>query len=90
MKSAVRPWLVLAVLAFAACDQSGTEITQATPDASTLPPTPPGPPNPPPTPPPDGGPVRRTSCLDRPTDLSRAPASPGQLPCELIPPGLTL
>ena len=27
-------------------------------------------------------------CLDRPTDLPRPPS--GQLPCELIPPGLTL
>lgn len=25
------------------------------------------------------------ACLDRPTDLPRAPA--GQLPCELLPPG---
>lgn len=28
------------------------------------------------------------ACLDRPTDLLRPPS--GQLPCELIPPGVTL
>jgi hypothetical protein len=28
------------------------------------------------------------ACLDRPTDLPRPPA--GQLPCELLPPGLML
>jgi hypothetical protein len=27
------------------------------------------------------------ACLDRPTDLPRAPS--GQLPCELLPPGFT-
>ena len=32
------------------------------------------------------GPLR--SCLDRPDELPRPPT--GQLPCELIPPGLTL
>lgn len=35
---------------------------------------------------PDGGPARRTGCLDKPG----APARPDRLPCELIPPGLTL
>lgn len=30
----------------------------------------------------------RSSCLDRPAPLSRQPE--GRLPCELIPPGLTL
>jgi hypothetical protein len=35
---------------------------------------------------PDGG--RLTSCIDRPTDLPRPPT--GRLPCELIPPGLSL
>jgi hypothetical protein len=27
-----------------------------------------------------------TACLDRPTDLSRAPANTDSLPCELLPP----
>lgn len=38
---------------------------------------------------PDAGPdaARRTSCLDRPTDV---PRPSDRLPCELIPPGLTL
>jgi hypothetical protein len=31
------------------------------------------------------GPTALAACLDRPTDLSVAPA--GQLPCELLPPG---
>jgi hypothetical protein len=31
------------------------------------------------------GAVALAPCLDRPTDLSTAPA--GQLPCELLPPG---
>ncbi len=34
--------------------------------------------------PPDGA-AARTACVDRPTDLSVAP--PGELPCELLPPG---
>ncbi|MBX3232399.1 MAG: hypothetical protein KIT84_22505 [Labilithrix sp.] len=41
------------------------------------------------TPPVDAGPdapARRTGCLDRPTNVER----PDRLPCELIPPGLTL
>lgn len=45
----------------------------------------------PPDPLPDGGkPIDagRTSCLDRPGSLSRPPDD--RLPCELIPPGLTL
>jgi hypothetical protein len=38
--------------------------------------------------PPDAGPdARRTSCLDRPDSL---PRPSDRLPCELIPPGLTL
>lgn len=36
---------------------------------------------------PDGGP-RLSSCLDTPEELSRPPID--QLPCDLIPPGLTL
>lgn len=36
--------------------------------------------------PPDGG--RLTSCVDRPTDIPRPPT--GRLPCELIPPGVSL
>ena len=36
---------------------------------------------------PDGG-GGLAACLDRPTDLARPPT--GQLPCELIPPGLQL
>lgn len=35
---------------------------------------------------PEGG--RLTSCVDRPTDLPRPPT--GRLPCELLPPGLSL
>jgi len=31
------------------------------------------------------GPAPIAACLDRPTELSRAPS--GQLPCELLPPG---
>jgi len=31
---------------------------------------------------------KRTSCLERPTDVPRPPT--GKLPCDLIPPGLTL
>lgn len=34
------------------------------------------------------GPARRTSCLDRP-GLPRPPVD-GRLPCDLIPPGVTL
>lgn len=34
----------------------------------------------------DGGAL--TACVERPTDLPRPPT--GRLPCELIPPGLTL
>jgi len=39
-------------------------------------------------PPVDAGPdgAKRTGCLDRPTSIQR----PDKLPCELIPPGLTL
>lgn len=36
----------------------------------------------------DAAPVTTSACLDRPTDLQRPPT--GQLPCELIPPGLTI
>jgi hypothetical protein len=36
----------------------------------------------------DAAPTSLGACLDRPTDLSRPPT--GQLPCELIPPGLTV
>jgi hypothetical protein len=36
----------------------------------------------------DGAPSTLGACLDRPTDLPRPPT--GQLPCELIPPGLVL
>jgi hypothetical protein len=32
----------------------------------------------------DAGPAALAPCLDRPTDLA---VIPGQLPCELIPPG---
>jgi hypothetical protein len=35
---------------------------------------------------PDG--ARLSSCVERPTDIPRPPT--GRLPCELIPPGLTL
>jgi hypothetical protein len=40
------------------------------------------------TPPVDAGPdaAKRTGCLDRPTDVER----PDRLPCNLIPPGVTL
>jgi hypothetical protein len=34
----------------------------------------------------EAGPAKRTGCLDRPTDVER----PDRLPCNLIPPGLTL
>ncbi len=37
---------------------------------------------------PDGGTGRLTGCLDRSNTLPTAPN--GQLPCELVPPGLTL
>ena len=37
----------------------------------------------------DGAASRLSSCVERPTDLPRPPAA-GQLPCDLIPPGLTL
>ncbi|HVZ34432.1 MAG TPA: hypothetical protein VG963_18515 [Polyangiaceae bacterium] len=33
-------------------------------------------------------PVRLTACLDRPEQLPMPPS--GQLPCELLPPGLSL
>lgn len=36
----------------------------------------------------DAAPTALGACLDRPTDLIRPPT--GQLPCELIPPGLTI
>ncbi|MDP1827536.1 MAG: hypothetical protein Q8L48_29970 [Archangium sp.] len=38
---------------------------------------------PPPVPVPDGG--AGEHCLDRPSELTRAPN--GELPCELLPPG---
>lgn len=31
-----------------------------------------------------------TSCVDRPNTLQRPPSSSNRLPCELVPPGLTL
>jgi hypothetical protein len=69
------------------CGESGVN---APPDASTPPPNPPTDGGVPP--PSDAGsdatPGPRTSCLDRPTELSRPPT--GRLPCELIPPGLKL
>jgi len=37
---------------------------------------------------PDGGSGRLTGCLDRPGQVPPAPN--GQLPCELVPPGLAL
>ena len=37
---------------------------------------------------PDAAPEALTHCIDRPNELPRPPT--GQLPCELIPPGLTL
>jgi hypothetical protein len=57
---------------------AGTTTTPTTTTTATT--TPPGV---------DAGPdgARRMSCLDRPTTLSR-PSD--RLPCELIPPGLTL
>lgn len=36
----------------------------------------------------DAAPGRLTGCLDRPGQLATAPS--GQLPCDLVPPGLTL
>lgn len=38
--------------------------------------------------PPDAPPAATGACLDRPTELDRPPT--GTLPCELLPPGLTL
>lgn len=37
---------------------------------------------------PEAGTTARASCLDRPDELPRPPAA--GLPCELLPPGLTL
>jgi hypothetical protein len=36
----------------------------------------------------EAAPPKRTGCLDRPNDVPRPPT--GGLPCELIPPGLSL
>lgn len=36
----------------------------------------------------DAAPTTLGACLDRPTDLARPPT--GQLPCELVPPGLVI
>jgi hypothetical protein len=36
----------------------------------------------------DANPTGLASCLDRPDELTRAPSA--TLPCELLPPGLTL
>jgi hypothetical protein len=75
----------LAVSFVFACNGGGDGGAQ--PDSGT----PSTPTSTPPGPPPDGGkPVDagRTSCLDRPGSLARPPGD--RLPCELIPPGLTL
>jgi hypothetical protein len=79
--------LLIAVIgAFAvAAVACGDDPPGAQPEAAPTPtPTPTGT-NPPVV---DAGPdARRTGCLDRPTELARPD---GRLPCELIPPGLTL
>ena len=67
--------LCLAVLATACGDNRAAPIRDAAPDIDA-PPLPP--------PPPDAATVR-AACLDRPTDLARAPT--GELPCDLLPPG---
>jgi hypothetical protein len=80
-------WLpIVAVVAFACGDDDAGNPTAPNPDAgpaptstSTTPPPEAGPP--------DGGPTVRTACLDRPT---AAPRPTTKLPCELIPPGVTL
>ncbi len=78
---------VALVVSFAFACNGGGDGGGAQPDSGT----PSTPTSTPPGPPLDGGkPVDagRTSCLDRPGSPSRPPD--GRLPCELIPPGLTL
>lgn len=81
--------LVVVGVVFVGCS-NGAGIPGAGPDAST--PEPPAATTPPTVPPPlpagDAGPdaSRRSSCLDRPG--SSRPSD--RLPCELVPPGMTL
>lgn len=83
-------WILLIALAGlgpAAVFACGDDTSKARPDGG--PPTPTTTATTPPTGTPiDAGPdARRSGCLDRPTQLARPD---GRLPCELIPPGLTL
>lgn len=65
------------ILALAVLSACGDNLKPSTPeDAGTDSPSP------------DAGPSRLTGCLDRPGQLPTAPN--GQLPCDLVPPGLTL
>ncbi|MBX3185373.1 MAG: hypothetical protein KF819_00095 [Labilithrix sp.] len=79
---------LLLIAALACCGESAVNAPDPTPT-----PVIPSDGGPPPIPPGDSGtdaqpPGPRTSCLDRPTELSRPPTN--RLPCELIPPGLSL
>lgn len=75
------PWLTLALLVWGCSDNSATPVHTPPPDSST------------PIPSRDAGgdsgePLPRSSCLERPGALPRPPGN--RLPCELIPPGMTL
>ncbi len=77
----------LAMICSFGCNGSSGEGNGAQPDGSAPSATSTSTPPPPTS---DGGSIDagRTSCLDRPNPLSRAPDN--RLPCELIPPGLRL
>lgn len=84
----MRRWMFLTLVLLMCC---GDDAHEADPSDSGTPPTPVADggsdaQSPPDGATPDGGAV--TSCVDRPTDLPRPPT--GRLPCELVPPGLTL